>query len=80
MGVFEIPPFDSGTRGIATTLAEVTGNGTFTIVGGGDSLRAVSEAGLEDRISFVSTGGGESLKLLQGIELPALTVLWGGNQ
>ncbi len=80
MGVFEIPPFDSGTRGIAITLAEVTGNGAFTIVGGGDSLRAVSEAGLEDKISFVSTGGGASLKLLQGIELPALTVLWGGNQ
>ncbi len=79
MGVFEIPPFDCGTRGIAMTLAEVTGNGTITVVGGGDSVRAVVEAGLSDKITFVSTGGGASLKLLQGVELPALTVL-GGNQ
>ncbi len=77
MGVFEIPPFDNGTRGIATVLAEVTGNGTVTVVGGGDSVRAVMEAGLSDKITFVSTGGGASLKLLQGIELPALTVLRG---
>ena len=80
MGVFEIPPFDSGTRGIANTLAEVTGNGTVTVVGGGDSVRAIVEAGLEDRITFVSTGGGASLKLLQGVELPALTLLGGDNQ
>ena len=79
MGVFELPPFDCGTRGIANTLAEVTGNGTVTIVGGGDSVRAIVEAGLEDKITFVSTGGGASLKLLQGPELPALTAL-GGNQ
>ncbi len=79
MGVFEIPPFDCGTRGIAMTLAEVTGNGTVTVVGGGDSVRAVVEAGLSEKITFVSTGGGASLKLLQGVELPALTVL-GGNQ
>jgi len=79
MGVFEIPPFDCGTRGIAMTLSEATGNGSVTVVGGGDSVRAVVEAGLSDKITFVSTGGGASLKLLQGVELPALTVL-GGNQ
>lgn len=77
MGVFEIPPFDKGTRGIAEALAEATGNGTVSVVGGGDSVRAVVEAGLKDRITFVSTGGGASLKLLQGRELPALTALGG---
>lgn len=77
MGVFEIPPFGSGTRGISLALAEATGNGTVSIVGGGDSVRAIMEEGLDDRITFVSTGGGASLKLLQGMELPALTVLGG---
>ncbi len=80
MGVFEIPPFDDGTRGIAMILSEVTGNGTVTVVGGGDSVRAVVEAGLEDKITFVSTGGGASLKLLQGAVLPALVLLGGGKQ
>jgi phosphoglycerate kinase len=77
MGVFEIPPFDTGTRGIAEAMADATHHGTFTVVGGGDSVRAVTEAGLQDRISFVSTGGGASLKLLQGEELPALAALRG---
>jgi len=79
MGVFEIPPFDKGTRGIAEALAAAAGNGTVTVVGGGDSVRAVVEAGLEDKISFVSTGGGASLELLQGKELPALAALKGEN-
>jgi len=79
MGVFEIPPFDKGTRKIAMSLAEATGNGTVSVVGGGDSVRAVVEAALENRITFVSTGGGASLKLLQGSELPALTVLGGAE-
>lgn len=77
MGVFEIPPFDRGTRAIATILAEATKNGTISVVGGGDSVRAVVEADLQKRVSFLSTGGGASLKLLQGKELPALTVLEG---
>ncbi|NOQ22231.1 MAG: phosphoglycerate kinase [Candidatus Aegiribacteria sp.] len=80
MGVFEIPPFDSGTRGIAMALAEVSGNGTVSVVGGGDSVRAVMESGLGDRITFVSTGGGASLELLQDSELPALVALGGGKQ
>ncbi len=79
MGVFEIPPFDLGTRGLASVMAEATEHGTFTVVGGGDSVRAVTEAGLEKRISFVSTGGGASLKLLQGEELPALAALKGAR-
>ncbi len=77
MGVFEIPPFDSGTRGIAAILAEATGTGTVTVVGGGDSVRAVAEAGLMDKITFVSTGGGASLQLLQGKTLIALAALGG---
>lgn len=77
MGVFEIPPFDRGTRGIAEALAEATDNGTVSVVGGGDSVRAIVESGLENRITFVSTGGGASLKLLQGKELPALAALGG---
>ena len=55
MGVFEIPPFDEGTRGIAGVLAEATSNGTISIIGGGDSVRAVVEAGLEDKVTFLST-------------------------
>jgi len=79
MGVFEIPPFDAGTRGIAEAMATASDSGTFTVVGGGDSARAVAEAGLNDRLGFVSTGGGASLKLLQGDELPALAALRGAR-
>jgi phosphoglycerate kinase len=75
MGLFEKKPFDAATRERARALAEATARGAVTIVGGGDSARAVSEAGFEDRVSFVSTGGGVSLKLLQGRELVALEVL-----
>ncbi|MCK4672315.1 MAG: phosphoglycerate kinase, partial [Candidatus Aegiribacteria sp.] len=77
LGVFEIPPFDRGTRRIASILAEATKNGTVSVVGGGDSVRAVVESGLEKKISFVSTGGGASLILLQGNELYALEALRG---
>lgn len=77
LGVFEIPPFDRGTRRIASILADVTRNGTISVVGGGDSVRAVVEAGLEKSISFVSTGGGASLILLEGNELYALDALGG---
>jgi phosphoglycerate kinase len=77
VGVFEIPPFDRGTRKIASILADATKNGTVSVVGGGDSVRAVVEAGLEKKISFVSTGGGASLILLQGNELYALEALRG---
>ncbi|MBD3277517.1 MAG: phosphoglycerate kinase [Candidatus Aegiribacteria sp.] len=78
MGVFEVPPFDEGTRGVAQAMAEAADNKVTTVVGGGDSVRAVTEAGLENRITFVSTGGGASLKLLQGEELVALKALRGG--
>lgn len=79
MGLFEKKPFDRATRAVASSLAKANGRGAVTIVGGGDSARAVSEAGAAESVSFVSTGGGVSLELLQGRQLPALKALLGGG-
>jgi phosphoglycerate kinase len=75
MGVFETPPFDRGTRAIAEALANATAKGATTIVGGGDSAAAVAAAGLEKKMSHVSTGGGASLEFLEGKKLPGVEVL-----
>ena len=73
MGVFEWPRFADGTTAIAQAVAAVDGG--YTVVGGGDSVRAVHQAGLADRISWISTGGGASLELLEGTELPGVAAI-----
>ncbi len=75
MGVFETPPFDAGTRAIAQALADATAKGATTIVGGGDSAAAVVAAGLEQRVSHISTGGGAALEFMEGRILPGVAAL-----
>jgi len=75
MGVFEMPNFANGTLEVARLLADVTKTGATTIVGGGDSAAAVAQAGFEDQVSHVSTGGGASLEFLEGKILPGVAAL-----
>lgn len=75
MGMFEEKPFDEGTVTIARAVAEATEQGATSIVGGGDSVAAVNEAGLADKITHISTGGGATLEFLAGDELPGVAAL-----
>jgi phosphoglycerate kinase len=75
MGVFEMEKFANGTTEIAKALAEATANGSFTLVGGGDSVAAINQFGLADRVSYVSTGGGAMLEALEGIDLPGIAAI-----
>jgi 3-phosphoglycerate kinase len=75
MGVFEIDAFAKGTEGVARAVAEASGGGATSVIGGGDSVAAVNKLGLDDRMSHISTGGGASLEYVEGKELPGVAVL-----
>ena len=75
MGVFEMPPFDAGTKAVADAVADATAKGAITIIGGGDSAAAVEQLGYADRVSHVSTGGGASLEMLEGKVFETVAVL-----
>jgi phosphoglycerate kinase len=75
MGVFEMPNFAQGTHAIAQAIADRTKEGAFSLIGGGDSAAAVNQMGLGDDVSFVSTGGGAMLELLEGKELPGVAAV-----
>ena len=75
MGVFEIDAFAKGTEGVAAAVAEASGGGATSVIGGGDSVAAVNKLGLDDQMSHISTGGGASLEYVEGKELPGVAVL-----
>jgi phosphoglycerate kinase len=75
MGVFEMPSFANGTRTVAEAVADATRHGAFSLVGGGDSVAALTQLGLNDDVSFVSTGGGAMLEFLEGKELPGIQAI-----
>ncbi|MBI4579936.1 MAG: phosphoglycerate kinase [Planctomycetes bacterium] len=75
MGVFEVPPFDKGTNEIAQALVDATAKGAITVIGGGDSASAIEKAGLSEKVSHVSTGGGASLEFMEGKPFKAVEVL-----
>jgi phosphoglycerate kinase len=75
MGIFEVAPFAEGTNGIAQAIAERTAKGVITVVGGGDSVAAVQQLGLSEKMSHVSTGGGASLEFVEGRTLPGVAAL-----
>ncbi len=77
MGVFEMPKFQNGTKAVAEAVATATQNGAFSLVGGGDSVAAIHQFGLADKVSYVSTGGGAMLEYFEGKELPGIKAITG---
>ena len=75
MGVFEMPPFDEGTKAVALAVAEATSKGARSVIGGGDSASAVEKLGLQNKITHISTGGGASLEFLEGKKFVCIEIL-----
>ncbi|MBK8369852.1 MAG: phosphoglycerate kinase [Saprospiraceae bacterium] len=75
MGVFEFPAFSKGTFSIASSVADATSNGAFSLIGGGDSVSAIHQSGLSSKVSYISTGGGAMLEFLEGKELPGIKAI-----
>jgi phosphoglycerate kinase len=75
MGVFEMPKFEHGTKAVAESVVEATENGAFSLIGGGDSAAAVAKFGMEEQVSYVSTGGGALLEYMEGKELPGVKAI-----
>ena len=75
VGVFEMEAFAKGTLFLAEAIAETTDNGAYSLIGGGDSVSAVNQAGVSDRVSFISTGGGAMLEFLEGKTLPGIAAI-----
>jgi phosphoglycerate kinase len=79
MGVFEMEKFETGTKSVAEAVVEATKNGAFSLIGGGDSAAAVAKFGFEDKVSYVSTGGGALLEYMEGKELPGVKAISGSG-
>ena len=75
MGIFEMPPFDAGTKAVAEAVAKATDNGAISVIGGGDSVSAIKKLGLSKRVSHISTGGGASLEFMEGKKFKCLEIL-----
>jgi phosphoglycerate kinase len=75
MGVFEMPAFERGTKTVAQSVADATEGGAFSLIGGGDSAAAVYQFGFDDKVSYVSTGGGALLEYFEGKVLPGIAAI-----
>jgi phosphoglycerate kinase len=80
MGVFEMNNFEQGTKTIAESVARATENGAYSLIGGGDSVAAINKYGLQDKVSYVSTGGGAMLEFIEGKELPGVKAIEGSEE